>query len=341
MNLEQTHQEALTQLNETLEKLNAIEAQSLEKIEQPGFTLDLREELPLFKRILELFNSLANANMESIPTFLLNKLKQSAQQAIDSFERIQNFDPSARNPVEQKDNLIQRIKNEYDEYFQQIAPTIAYCSQSEEKFEMLERQAQDFVEKIEKLSSSLEREKSRIIDDATDALTQVQNAAAEIGVAQHTVHFETEVRKHTKARTRWLCVTAFLGFVMLFLIASSVYYYMNHIPEMQIAQLVQLAISKAVFFGVLSFALVWASRMYRAESHNLVVNQHRQNALRTFETFIAASGDDSTKGAVLLEATQCIFSHQPSGFAQNEQGAATSPRVLEIFRNLMPNSTVQ
>jgi hypothetical protein len=41
-----------------------------------------------------------------------------------------------------------------------------------------------------------------------------------------------------------------------------------------------------------------------------VVDQHRQNALSTFETFMKAASDEQMKNAVLLQATQAILTPQ-------------------------------
>jgi len=63
------------------------------------------------------------------------------------------------------------------------------------------------------------------------------------------------------------------------------------------------------------------------------VNQHRQNALSTFETFVKAAADDQTKGAVLLQATQAIFTPQVTGFIAQESDSGGPAQVLEIFRS--------
>ena len=71
-----------------------------------------------------------------------------------------------------------------------------------------------------------------------------------------------------------------------------------------------------------------------SHQHNFVVNQHRQNALTSFETFAKAANDDQTKSAVLLQATNCIFSPQASGYADSAVEAPGSPRIMEIIRNM-------
>ena len=86
--------------------------------------------------------------------------------------------------------------------------------------------------------------------------------------------------------------------------------------------------------GVLSYALVWSGRTYRAEAHNQIVNEHRRDALATFETFVGATSDPATKNAVLVQSTQCIFSHRPSGYGEQSSDAAPPSHMLELTRTL-------
>ena len=96
------------------------------------------------------------------------------------------------------------------------------------------------------------------------------------------------------------------------------------------SQSVQMAIPKLFVFSVL-LATVWCGKTYRAYRHNAVVNRHRQNALATFQTFAKAAVDQATKDAVLLQATQCIFSQQPTGYIQTEPEPTALP-ISEMMR---------
>jgi hypothetical protein len=101
-------------------------------------------------------------------------------------------------------------------------------------------------------------------------------------------------------------------------------------------QSVQLAITKVVILSTIFTAAIACSRIYRAHRHNYVVNQHRRNALRTFQAFAnAPEADAQTKNAILLEATKCIFS-QP-GYISSEQESQPS-QILEIVRQLKPGA---
>ena len=104
--------------------------------------------------------------------------------------------------------------------------------------------------------------------------------------------------------------------------------------DLTTSETIQLVIAKVILFSLLLSALVWAGRVYRSHQHNFVVNQHRQNALASFETFAEAAKDDQTKSAVLLQATNCIFAPQTSGYADSSAEATGSPQVMEIIRNM-------
>lgn len=77
----------------------------------------------------------------------------------------------------------------------------------------------------------------------------------------------------------------------------------------------------------------WSARNYRAQRHNEVVNRHRQNALRTFETFAVAATEPATKDAVLIAAAKSIFEAQRSGYLVGELEKVPSGAVIEILKS--------
>ncbi|HUO14726.1 MAG TPA: hypothetical protein VMX38_07050 [Verrucomicrobiae bacterium] len=106
-------------------------------------------------------------------------------------------------------------------------------------------------------------------------------------------------------------------------------------PAENAAVTVQLALAKIIAFSILLSAVLWSGRIYRAHRHNYVVNKHRQNALSTFEAFAKATeGDNATKNAVLLQATQCIFSPQTTGYLPQEKEPEGSTQILEVIRGV-------
>lgn len=93
-------------------------------------------------------------------------------------------------------------------------------------------------------------------------------------------------------------------------------------------------IPRLIAVTLLSTALIFCIRNFSAQMHNLVVNRHRQKALRTFEVFAGATSDPATKNAVLVQATQAIFAPQPSGYLKTDQEVPQMNQVTEIVRGV-------
>jgi len=324
---------ALAQLNTALQELTTIEPDSLVRTDELGKTLDFKEGIEVFRRSLGLFKSLQQANLDGVPTQTLQQLTQFVQQTTQIFRQIQQFNPAGQNnPGAARDNLINQVASFYDQHFPHIAPIIAYSVRRGTDFERLEREARSTLEGIAEIKSDLEKQATNIVTQANETLKQVQRAAAEVGVAQHAIHFKQEAMEHLHRSRWWLITTAVLGLVTLGFAVWVLYSYKTAISDLTTAQSLQLGIAKVLVFSVLSYAVVWSARMYRAQWHNYVVNKHRQNALSTFETFVKAATDEQTKNAVLIHATQCIFSPQATGFASHEPEATPPAQILEIVK---------
>jgi len=119
------------------------------------------------------------------------------------------------------------------------------------------------------------------------------------------------------------------------LAAYSIYYYASRQIDSSTAQSIQMGIAKLITFSILYFGLVWTSRNYRAHRHNFVINQHRQNALNTFESFVEGTSDDHTKNAVLIKSTEAVFSPIVTGYLTKEPEPQGGTQILEVFRNVI------
>lgn len=319
-------------LRASLVRLAEIKPDSLRRKDDLG-PFDFGPGLLIFDQVLRLFQMLADSNLDNVPSEVLTALKSQADDALAHFENIQTFDVEATSsPGQARDQLIQAIAQRYNGYYSQIAPVVAYSVRKGTDFEQLEKKAREALHEVEGLKTEMQGTVGGIMTEAKATLDEVRKVAAEAGVKQHAVYFKDEADRHAAARKTWLKVTVILGAMLLVAGVGTVAFYMFNRETLGTGQAIQLGVAKLILFGALYFAVVWASRIYRAESHNFVVNRHRQNALGTFEAFAKAAGDDQTKNAVLLQATQCIFQHQVSGFATQETEGPTSPQVLEIFR---------
>jgi hypothetical protein len=175
-----------------------------------------------------------------------------------------------------------------------------------------------------------------LVSEMESTLQKVRQAAAEVGVAQHATHFKDEAEAHEKQAGKWLTRTVWAAIATIGWGAASFFIH----PENETAKIIQFAVAKLIILSALYYALVWCARNYNAHRHNYVVNKHRQNSLSTFETFVKAAGDDvDTKNAVLLQATQSIFSGQASGYIGKESDSETPNKFIEIMRSVSSSAS--
>lgn len=323
-------------LTAVLDELSNIKPQDLVREESLGRELNFKGGLPFFERTLKLFRDLKDSNIDTIPHGNLVNLFNCANQALQYFKQIQGFSlqQHPQNPTNVRDQLINQIRDSYDNYFSVISPVVAYSVRKGTDFDRLEREARETLENLRKIVSDQEKERLAMMGEIQGVLEKVKRAAQEVGVAQHAVHFKEEATEHDKAAGKWLVATGILALVTVIFGAISLYYYFTSVESLTTTQNIQLVVAKLIVFSVLFSAVLWTGRIYRAHRHNYVINKHRQNALSTFETFVKASNDDQTKSAVLLQTTQCIFAPQHSGYVSQETETTTSPQILEIIRNI-------
>ena len=319
-----------TDLDRHREALDAIvqtDPDNYSEISGRGVTLDLSESVPVVERIIGLFRRIRDSDLEAIPDESRPTLAHEIHTTQNELQRILELDPRHESP----EGISSSLRSVYQQVYTNLTPILAHVGTDPAGFDELRRQAEAAVRQI----ASGEERVSAMGEEAKMALDQIKKAAAEAGVSQHAVIFGDVAKKHRKTSYWWLAASSILAVATLGLAWQMA----GQIADRSLTDTIQLVAGRLILFGVLSYALVSAVRTYRAEAHNHVVNAHRHHALSTFETFTAASSDDATRNAVLMQATQCIFSHRPSGFGQREDDSAPQSQVLELTRNVLPKTS--
>ena len=331
MSSENERKAALEAVGEELAGLLATDPMDLVRSEDLGKALDFSSGRPVFERRLHLYRKLQDAGLNDLPFPLLENIRNLVTQARAEFQQVLDFSPAGQNPQQQRDRLIQQIESRYGDEFNTVGLAVAYGQQTGANLEQMQRTAREIVDGV----TAVREEASAQLEKVNQTAESVKRAAAEVGVSQHSTQFQDEADQQESTSKRWLWSVAVTGAVTVVLAVLNVLWLYGSLTKekLDVGQAVQLSVAKLVLFSVLYFGLVWLARMYRSACHNRVVNQHRANALQTFETFVNAAGDQQTKEAVLLRATDSIFGHQASGFdeARREPGGTS---VLEITRDL-------
>lgn len=178
----------------------------------------------------------------------------------------------------------------------------------------------------------------KIESDAKNALQNIHLVSSKAVVSKHSVIFKEEAANHKRNSWCW-----FAGIIVLIVTIILIAYGLLNGSLMpssnDIGIIIQYTIAKLIIFSTLYFALAWAVKSYRANKHNEVLNKHRQNALDTFDAFVdAASSDEQTKNAVLLQTVQSIFCQQNTGYNEKEGDYPEHTKILEIIGSSVKNN---
>lgn len=332
-------------LREAIIELANIDPVAYERVDELGRSYGFTKVIPVFISIKRLYQQLSKCDLDEVPDAVVDQMISLVKSTNDLLRRVQAFSPTAvesspaefnnKLPAKVHEDLIQEIETHHLNLFGQLTPRLAYHLAIAANQEELRENVNDIIKGLSEHQRILaEQYKEKLVGIET-ALEKVQQTAQKVGVAAHAEHFKSESESHEREAKAWLIYTIILACLTFLLGIASLIAGILWLSSLSPTQSVNLAIAKIVIFSLLFSGIVWTGRVYRAHKHNAVVNKHRQNALSTFETFAIAAGEDQQiKNAVLLQATQCIFSPQQTGYVTQEADTAGYPQILEIVRGI-------
>ena len=312
----------------TLETASALKAQLANITKYSGSNLVDRPDwghinFEAARTDIELVLSIAG-DLENMPVELLTENSAAQiQNAIPNVERallaIDGFRLTG-NVEANRDSCVNQLRNAAETLHSSSAMWIPYLAfrrgDVSSNLERLRNAIAD-AESIRTQAKDTAAEQKAEVDEIVNA---ARDAAAEAGVATFTHAFDTEANRVRTTSRGWLIATS-IGAITTILWAIISYFWPAPPENATAWDLARLMFAKISVVVVLITATVWCGRMYRALKHQQAVNRHRALGLQTFQAFTAATGDDQTKNAVLLAATNSIFDNVPTGLAdQNSKG---------------------
>ncbi len=148
--------------------------------------------------------------------------------------------------------------------------------------------------------------------------------------------FEDEAISHNRQSYWWLVASACV-LVLLILLGFWFNRQVEFTNTEQVGAAIEATAFRVLIFSLGTFALIFCTRTYASHRHNFVINRQRSNALKTFEMFANGSSDAQVKDAILLQAAQCVFSPQTSGYIRNEPDPTANTQVARILADLNRN----
>lgn len=322
----------LNTIAETVNKITSLRGEDLARTEDLGKKFSFESAVSLFNGIIDFFRRFSTVDLSFLSASVLNDINGTCAAVQSYFEQIQTVNLEQHgNPAVVRDELIQNLDNSFGGGISLLGSILASFHREGLDIEKRKQAADHLIAEIKTAKAEFDNSSEQIQNQMKKALSDVQQVAASTGVATHAVHFDKEAKKHEETSRRWFRRTVGLaGLAFGLTLGAFLFSVLADVPD---GRSIQIAIAKITVLAVVYSCMIWSAKIYRSERHNWIVNRHRCNALLTFETFVSSTSDDHTRNAVLLQATESIFGHQPSGFSDKSHDPG-SPKILEVFRGL-------
>jgi hypothetical protein len=335
----------LTNYKNTLLSIANLKAEELTRTQELGNALGFEDYKAELDYAISMHREVLQSNLDWLSDAKVQRLSNAAANLANSLGQIRNFNPRGNNPAAEREQAIRNFRERFDESFDLLIPILANAAVTNFTQYTSEKDAQAATV-LQKMQEAHARQE-QLVRETEGLLGKAKEAAQQVGVVQHTRYFSEEAKSHTTGARIWLGITVAL------IAVTGAYAWWNYSQTVTVVNgliaaakgqdnqvaatplLIQLAIAKLIAFSLLFSLILWSGRIYRAHRHNYVVNRHRLNALSTFETFAKATDDPEIRNAVLLQATQCIFGPQATGYLpQEKDGDVGYPQILEIVRGV-------
>ena len=329
-------QEEINRLAAKLDQIMEVDPQ--EKLVRPDLgDASFEDAIPVLERTLSLFRTVHLSDWQILPQQVIQNFNHWADQVLKWIAEADRFDLKRSGSVQQRDDMIDGLDALFEKLISELGPYISHLLWERNDLGVIEAKARAKMRDLEELTSAQHQEQEGIVAEMRSTLQAAKIAAGEVGVGEQSAVFGDQARKNNRAARLWLALGTVLGVLSLALLW---FFLLRWTPSDETTgEIIREFGSRFAVLTLLAFALGFVLRQYAAAKHNETVNRHRQNALRTFETFVKAAGDQETKDAVLLEATRSIFAPQPSGFLRGRNEIDSSNTILEVTRRLRPMSS--
>ncbi len=316
---------------ESLERMQTFNTDDLPREKELGTLLNFKGAVEPAKRLIDLYKRISVTVLVDFPEAELVKIWTQANTDFNRLNEILKFE--AGQPEDARDSLITKLDAGYQKCFTVLYPFISYSISKTVDFQRLEAEARSTIQSIQDQGTKVAEGLIKAKAEAEKILVDIREAAAEHGVSQQAVYFQNAVKMHEDQAKKWLKATIWLAVVMTaYAIASLFIHKIPFLKPDTISVSIQLAISKALIFAVISYMLYLCARNFLANQHNVIVNKHRQDALLTYTAIMDAANDIEQKEVVLSQAASCIFSPQSTGYSRAEgSGAPSAKSVVELL----------
>lgn len=283
--------------------------------------------------VFDLCNHLKVLPLNILPEPIAASFSQSIAQAGLTIKKISDFNIESGNPTGARDGIVLEIKAHAEHLLTTTQGWIPFLAYQKGDVQKNIEELTNALKNANQLLDSSKREIEKKQIEITSIVTAAREASASAGVDVFTSDFEGYASTLETDAKNWLRYTFSCAIGTLVVAFLSIFVPID--KDATNAQIFQFISSKLVVLLVLLASTVWCGRIYKALKHQITVNKHRANALKTFQAFVKATGNETTRDAVLMETTRAIFANSPSGYLDSADAASegSGTKILEIIKS--------
>lgn len=327
-------EQSLVEAQKSIERMREFDIESLPRVQELGTELNFSGAVEPALRLIDLYKRLSPDSLADLPPSTLTSVKDIANRDFAILNQIVEFRTAAQNsPISTRDQLILQVVNAYDSTFNALHHVISYSLARSADFRRLDNEARSTMQSIKDRAEDIDSTLKNYETEAKRVLDEVRKIAAEQGVTQQSIHFSTEAERHESLANEWNTNTQRLAVLLaIYAMVSAMLHKIPFLSPNTAYETVQLAISKILVFSVIAYMLFLSARNFLGHKHNAIVNKHRQNALMTHKALIEAASDSGVRDTIMVQAANCIFSPQNTGYiAGNSSEQTGSKSVVELL----------
>lgn len=329
--------------------LDEIDLEGLKRsnLSDAGFSFESvhQDLLTVHNMLGEILTSLRESSLNFSRAAIQN-LRNHLPKFYENVQQIKDFEISGENPKEAHINLLQSISDSCGNAKEPLGSIIAYFSSR--RVEQLAAEINDTVtaaadkletetNRAEKINNEIEQKQVEREQEFDRLKLEVQNQLTEKPISQYKAIFADQAKKYHKEAQNWLWIA--IGTTAVFFGA---FYLLPTLLESGgpgWTGILQNLFAKGFLLSPIYLWLNRSIKNYAAQKHLEVINTHRQNALETFDTFVAAAeGNRETRDAILLSATEAIFDANQTGYLSTKTSASESRSpVQQVIREIIPD----
>lgn len=335
MTTQSAREQKIEEVSGKLAKVASVDPESLSRTDELSREINFENAVPHFREMIDVARQLNDRDLSRLPTKELNQVDGAVNRLQSFIDQVRGFEINQDKPGDVCKQLADQIANAYDTVVHPLVVPLAFTATQATDYARIEREAKGALSTIKDEKGKIDKYLEDVRAQVAAALDEVQKQAAEAGVSQNALIFETAAKAQRESADDWLRATRWAGIVTfglaIILLLSPLVYSPATTP-----QAIQLIFSKVLVVSVAFFVLIWCSKNYRAARHNQTLNQHRADALKTFRAFVEGTSEVAVKDAILVQAAQAAFAPRNTGYDGGDGDGPQIQPIVEVFGKTLP-----